>query len=73
MVRARRRAAAWSHGAYAAFVIPGPVLTALASAMRPPDAPAGLKAIGLSFRLRARVSFLSGPTHPGPRPAAVAS
>jgi hypothetical protein len=38
------RAARWAHGAFAAFVIQGPVLMATASAGRVLDAPAGVKA-----------------------------
>lgn len=38
------RARLWAAGAYAAFVIQGPVLMILASAIRPLDAPAELKA-----------------------------
>ncbi len=39
-----RRATAWSHAAFVAFVIQGPVLMGLASALRPLDLPAEVKA-----------------------------
>ena len=40
----RARVRRWAAGAYAAFVIQGPVLMTLASAIRPLDAPAEIKA-----------------------------
>lgn len=41
---AGQRVAGWARGAFAAFVLQGPVLMAVASAWRPLDLPAGVKA-----------------------------
>jgi Acyltransferase family len=67
------RAARWARSAFAAFVIQGPVLVALASAARVLDAPAEVKAplvgvlgITVCFWLGRHLPFLSGP---GNRPA----
>jgi hypothetical protein len=63
------RAAGWARGAFAAFVIQGPVLMAVASAGRQLDAPAGVKAplvaavaIALCFWLGRHLTFLAGTT-----------
>ncbi|GAA4783393.1 acyltransferase [Actinomycetospora chlora] len=61
------RPPAWIRGAFAAFVIQGPVLMALASAVRPLDSPAEVKAplvaalgIALCFWLGARLPIPAG-------------
>jgi hypothetical protein len=70
------RAAGWARGAFAAFVIQGPVLMAVASAGRLLDAPAGVKAplvaaiaIALCFWLGRHLTSLAGTTRrAAPRP-----
>jgi pimeloyl-ACP methyl ester carboxylesterase len=74
--RARGHDGRWSRGAYAAFVIQGPVLMALAVCARPLAAPAVVKGvlvaaggIALCFVLGARLPFLSSrPIAHGDRP-----
>ena len=73
-----RHAAGWARGAFVAFVIQGPVLMAVASAGRPLDAPAEIKAplvaalaITLCFWLGRHLPLLAGRApraapHPGP-------
>lgn len=63
-----RRATRWTHGAFVAFVIQGPVLMAVASAARSLDAPAEIKAplvavvaITLCFWLGSQLPSLSSP------------
>jgi hypothetical protein len=65
--RIRPRADGWARSAFAAFVIQGPVLMALASAARPFDMPAEIKAplvaaaaIGVCFWLGGLLSSLLG-------------
>jgi hypothetical protein len=66
-----RRGARWASGAYAAFVIQGPVLMVLASAARPLDVPAEVKAplvaaagVVVCFWLGRRLPLLSGGARP---------
>jgi fucose 4-O-acetylase-like acetyltransferase len=72
LAAAGERAARWGRAAYAAFVIQGPVLMVAASAARPLDLPAGVKAplvaavaVAGCFWLGHRLPVLNG----APRPA----
>jgi len=74
---AGRRARAWTRGAFGAFVIQGPVLMALAAALRGFDAPAGVKAplvaataITACFWLGARLPLAAARIHGSHRAAA---
>jgi hypothetical protein len=74
---AGRRARAWARGAFGAFVIQGPVLMALAAALRGFDAPAGVKAplvaataITACFWLGARLPLAAARIHGSHRAAA---